>query len=85
MDFLRFSGSPALLMASRRALPTDLKYLLDLISDLPNESHSNDDFEGYLDPENGPVAYRGAAELLEGCSTRSQSLEDFSGNAWTWR
>lgn len=65
-------------MASRRALPSDPEYLLDLISDLPDESDSDDDFEGYLDPEDGPVAYRSAAELLEGHSPRSQSLEDLT-------
>ena len=66
-------------MATRRALPSDPEYLLDLISDLPDESDSDDDFEGYLDPEDGPVAYRSSAELLEGGRiTRSQSLENLS-------
>ena len=57
IDLLRLLGlSPVLRMASRWALPSDPEYLLDLISDLPDESDSSDDFEGYLDPEDGPVA-----------------------------
>ena len=47
---------------------------LDLLNDLPDESDSDDEFDGYLEPEDGPVAYRSAAELQ--ASPRSRSLED---------
>ena len=30
---------------------------------MPSESDSDDDFEGYLGPEDGPVAYRTAADI----------------------
>ena len=43
-------------MASRAALPSDPDFLLDLMHDLPDESESDDDFDGYLEPEDGPVA-----------------------------
>lgn len=61
-------------MASRSAIPSDPEYLLDLLNDLPDESDSDDEFDGYLEPEDGPVAYRSAAELQT--SPRSRSLED---------
>ena len=33
--------------------------------DLPDESDSEDDFDGYLGPDDGPIAYRSVAETQE--------------------
>ena len=69
-------------MASRDTLPSDPHFLLDYMHDFPYESGSDDDFEGYLEPEDGPVAYRSADEYCEdGLSStrpRSRSLDDLS-------
>ena len=66
-------------MASRAALSSDPDFLLDLMHDLPDESDSDDDFDGYLGPEDGPVAYRSAAEIDdEAYRLRSQSLQDLT-------
>ena len=51
--------------------------------DLPDESDRYDDFDGYLAPEDGPVAYRSTAEFEEQDKTpsrlrRSQSLHDLT-------
>ena len=63
-------------MASRAALPSDPDFLLDLMHDLPDDSESDDDFDGYLEPEDGPVAYRSAAD--EAYRFRSRSLHDLT-------
>ena len=39
--------------------------LLDLMHDLPDKSDSDDDFDGYLLPEDGPIVYCSAAELKD--------------------
>ena len=66
-------------MASRGTLPSDPEILLDIMHDLPDESDSDDDFDGYLEPEDGPIAYRNPSELEEVETTRrSQSLQDLS-------
>ena len=46
-------------------LPSDPDVLLEYLHDLPDESDSDEDFDGYLDPEEGPVAYRSTAEFEE--------------------
>ena len=33
--------------------------------DLPDESDSDDDFDGYLEPEDDPIAYRNPSKLEE--------------------
>ena len=43
-------------MASRTTLPS---FLLEYMEELPNESDSDHDFEGYLEPEDGPCALLG--------------------------
>ena len=55
------------------------------MQDMPSESDSDDDFEGYLGPEDGPVAYRAAADLAmmereDACSPirRSRSLDSLT-------
>ena len=45
-------------MASHGTLPSDPEILLDIMHDLPDESDTDDDFDGYLEPEDSPVAYR---------------------------
>ena len=50
-------------MAARTKLPSDPSFLLEYMQDMPSESDSDDDFEGYLGPEDGPVAYRTAADI----------------------
>ena len=64
-------------MATRSTLPSDPEYLLDILDDLPDESDSDDEFDGYLEPDEGPVAYRSPADIEEGGrSPRARSLED---------
>ena len=66
-------------MASRSALPSDPEILLDIMHDLPDESDSDDDFDGYLEPEDGPIAYRNSLELEEvETIRRSQLFQDLS-------
>ena len=66
-------------MASRAALPSDPEFLLDLMHNLPVDSDSDDEFDGYLEPEDGPVVFRSAAELDDEAYTlRSQSLQDLT-------
>ena len=66
-------------MASHAALPSDPEFLLNLMHDLPDESDSDDEFNGYLEPEDRPVVFRSAAELDdEAYSLRSQSLQDLT-------
>ena len=62
-------------------LPSDPDLLLEYLHDIPDESDSDDDFDGYLDAEEGPVAYRSMAEFEEEsalASRRSLSLDDLS-------
>ena len=54
-------------MASRRTLSSDPEFLLEFMHDLPDESDSDDDFDGYLEPDDGPVVTVGRKTL------RSQS------------
>ena len=68
-------------MASRSKLLSDPEFLLEYMHDIPDESDSDDDFDGYLDPEEGPVAYRSIAEVEEETShslRRSLSLDNLS-------
>ena len=51
--------------------------------DLPDESDSDDDFDGYLEPDDGPVAYRREENFEEperrwSSSRRSRSLESLA-------
>ena len=46
-------------------LPSDPDVLLEYLHDLPDESDSDEDFDGYLDAEEGPVVYRSTAEFEE--------------------
>ena len=48
-------------------LPADPDLLLEYLHDILDESDS-DDFDRYLDAEEGPVAYRSMAEFEEECS-----------------
>ena len=67
-------------MASRSSLPSDPDVLLEYLHDLPDESDSEDEFDGYLGPEDGPVAYRTSFEQHgdEGLTRRSASLDDLT-------
>ena len=63
-------------------LPSDPDLLLEYLHDIPDESDSDEDFDGYLDAEEGPVAYRRMPEFEEEesalASRRSLSLDDLS-------
>ena len=63
-------------------LPSDPDVLLEYLHDLPDESDSDEDFDGYLDAEEGPVVYRSAAEFEEEEPSpvlrRSLSVQDLS-------
>ena len=72
-----------LVMASRRTLSSDPEFLLEFMHDLPDESDSDDDFDGYLEPDDGPVAYRREENFEEperrwSSSRRSRSLESLA-------
>ena len=77
-----FSPLFLLVMAARRTLSSDPQFLLDLMHDLPDESGSDDDFDGFLEPDDGPVAYRREEFEERGrrsCSRRlSHSLESLT-------
>ena len=66
-------------MASRRGLglSSDPEFLLELMQELPDESESEDEFDGYLDPEDGPIILRRSDrdEELDSPLTRSRSLD----------
>ena len=66
-------------MASRggRGLPSDPEFLLELMQELPDESESEDEFDGYLDPEDGPIMLRRSDrdEQLDSPLTRARSLD----------
>ena len=64
-------------MASRDYIPSNPKYLLEVLNNLPEESDSDSDFDGYLDPEDGPVVSH-IAEYENTLSPRACShlLED---------
>ena len=57
-------------MASRAPLSSDPALLLEFMHDLLDESDSDDDFDGYLEPEYGPVAHCSAADYEATCSPR---------------
>ena len=67
-------------MASRSSLPSDPDMLLEYLHDLPDESDSEYEFDGYLGPKDGPVAYRVSFEQHgdEGLTRRSASLDDLT-------
>ena len=63
------------IMASRTRLPSNADFLLQYMEEL---SGSDDEFDGYLDPEEGPVAYRQEDETP---LSRSQSLDDLAAES----
>ena len=69
-----------LTMAYRSSLPSDLDVLLEYLHDLPDESDSEDEFDGYLGPEDGPVACLTSFKQHgdEGLTCRSASLDDLT-------
>ena len=72
------------MMAMMARLPSSPDLLLEYLPDIPDESDSNGDFDGYLDVEEGPVADRSASmaefekEESALASRRSLSLNDHS-------
>ena len=50
-------------MAARRSrtLPSDPDFLLSLMSELGDESESEDEFDGWLGPDDGPLVLRGSS------------------------
>ena len=69
-------------MASHATLSSDPEHLLEFMRDLPDESDSEDDFDGYLGPDDGPVAYRSVEETQEEAHSPlvrySRSLDDLT-------
>lgn len=61
-------------------LTSDPEALFQLMQDLPDKSGSEDEFDGYLEPEDRPVAYCRADFECKDVSLRkhSLSLEDLS-------
>ena len=67
-------------MASRSTLSSNPDVLIEYMDNMPYESESDDDFDGYLEPDEGPVAYRRSQEIEE-LSTpvrRTQSVNDLT-------
>ena len=52
-------------MASCTTLSSDPEHLLKFMHDLPDESDSEDDFDGYLGPDEGPIAYHSVTKTQE--------------------
>ena len=70
-------------MASRASLPSDPAFLLEYMDDLPSGSDSDEEFEGYLEPQDWPAAYRSAGDYEEGLVApleRSHSLDDITAD-----
>ena len=69
------------LFTTMARLPSNPEFLLEYLHDIPDESDSNEDFDRYLDADEGPVAYRSVAEFEEESALaprRSLSLDDLS-------
>ena len=58
---------------SRTSLSSDPEYLLRCIDDMPDELESDDEFDGYLAPDDGPVAVRSGHDIPS--LRRSRSLD----------
>ena len=57
-------------------LPSDPERLLELLDGLSDESDSGDEFDGYLDASDVPVALRGSEQwVLESTPSRSRSAD----------
>lgn len=56
------------LFTTMARLPSNPEFLLEYLHDIPDESDSDENFDGYLDADEGPVAYRSVAEFEEECS-----------------
>ena len=72
-------------MACRDTLPSDTSFLLEYLEQLPYESDSDgDEFEGYLDPDDGPgiiraIDYAGYEDQeLQYPPYRSRSLDSLT-------
>ena len=52
-------------MASRAKISSDSAVLLEYMEGLSCNSESDDDFDGYLGPEDGPVACATIPEVVE--------------------
>ena len=66
-------------MASRVPLPSDPEYLLNYLDSLPEESDTDEEFEGYLGQDEGPAHQRrDGGSPLRG---RAHSLESLSDAA----
>ena len=69
------------LFTTMARLSSNPEFLLEYLHDIPDESDSDEDFDGYLDADEGPVAYRSVAEFEEESAhapRRSLSLDDLS-------
>ena len=66
-------------MASRARLSSDPEYLLEYMHDLPDESDSDEDFDGYLDPDDGPVIQLPAGLSLVLPTRRARARTDGHG------
>ena len=69
-----------MVMASRSTLSSNPDVLLEYMDNMPYESESDDDFDGYLEPDEGPVAYRRSQEIEEHSTPvrRTQSVNDLT-------
>ena len=55
------------------SLSSDPQLLLEFMHELPDESESEDEFDGYLDPEDGPVVLCGSVHESEQFSSLTQA------------
>ena len=69
------------LFTTMARLSSKPEFLLEYLHDIPDESDSDEDFDGYLDTDEGPVAYCSVAEFEEESALaprRLLSLDDLS-------
>ena len=56
----------------RANLPSDPEVLLEIMQELPDDSGSEDEFDGYLDEEDGPIVLRASGRCSDESYTSAQ-------------
>ena len=56
----------------RANLPSDPEVLLEIMQELPDDSGSEDEFDGYLDEDDGPIVLRASDRCSDESCTSAQ-------------
>ena len=56
----------------RANLPSDPEVLLEIMQELPDDSGSEDEFDGYLDEDDGPIVLRASGRCSDESYTSAQ-------------